>query len=271
MKNTTSLLSYALLVFGLSLLACGGDAEPEPSEAATAVVATDTLPAEPTPAPLAAGSKLTAWVDGLFVRAQPEKSGTIVAQVRSNAPLEFTGKRSDSEETIVLRGMAFSEPWLEVRTEDGQEGWVFGGAVQRPGETKGTGYQSESSFDYPKFGSFDLSGWESEPAYESGGGDAATTIQVFSNGDRRLAVKRTDLGDRGYERLYTLTTAGGKLLKTRSFIVTTDPEPGITETVTDYANDPPRVYTRRQKLSQHFAQLNGRPEIATGDWKEGSE
>ncbi len=251
------------------LPACGGDPElPDGEEVTVQRPAVDSMPPAPATPPLAAGDKVNAWVDGLFVRAQPNKTGTIVAQVRAGTALEFTGKRSDTEETIVLRGMAFAQPWLEVRTAEGQQGWVFGGAVQRSGERKGNGFQSAQQFDFPDFGSFDLRNWEQQPAQETAGGDATITLTVYEKNGQRLAVKETETGEHGYERLYTLTTSGGKLLKTRKFTFAAEPSPQLTEVVTDYGQAPPRVRRRTQPLSQHVLQLNGRPELAVGTWED---
>ncbi|WP_116124673.1 SH3 domain-containing protein [Lewinella sp. IMCC34183] len=252
----------------LLLCACGDDpAATEPTGPPAA--AADSLATNVQPAPeLAPGTVLTAWVDGLFLRAQPATGGTIVAQVPGGAELTYTGRQSDTTSTIVLRGIAFRQPWLEVRTVDNREGWVFGGATTAPGEQKDDGYRSNLEFTFPQFGSFDLTDWERQAPYEARAGKSVSEILIYQKDDRRLAVKTTEVpADKNYSRLYTLTTMGGKLLKTRAFRY--EAKPGgseLTETVTDYTVNPQRTYTRRQRLSQPVGELNARPELAAGEW-----
>ncbi len=49
--------------------------------------------------------------------------------------------------------------WYKVRTSDGKEGWVFGGAVKQENEIKGNDIITKEKFDFPYFGKFDLSSW----------------------------------------------------------------------------------------------------------------
>ena len=251
----------------LLFLGCGETSEPIPTSDASAVPTVDSTTLEPPPPPLAAGEELTAWVDGLFIRAKPEKGGEILQQISGGTALTYTGKASPSPETIVLRGIAFSEPWLQVRTAEGTEGWVFGGALQRKGMEKGNGYRSDEQFDLPKFGDFDLTGWESQPATETTGGDATNVISAYTRGNERLTIRRTDTGEYGYERVFTLTDTAGKLLKTRDFRYQTSPDRMLVEIVTDYTRSPAVQYRRKQALDAHFTQLNARPEMATGPWE----
>lgn len=263
-------LPYPLLPFligTLFLAGCFGDATPEAETAAAPVAsAIDSLPPPPAPPALATGETVRAWVDGLFIRARPERGGTIVAQVTADSPLKYTGKRSDSTETIVLRGMAFQEPWLQVRTDDGDEGWVFGGAVTREGEPRGAGYRGEEQFSFPAFGDFDLREWDKQPPFETSTKESKSVIRIYQQGDRRLAVKRTQRDDGTYGRLYTLTTMDGRLLRTRELQYVERPKRALIETVTDYSLQPQETQRRYQLLDRPAADLNARPEIAYGEW-----
>ncbi len=70
-----------------------------------------------------------ATVDKLRLRAKPTKEADVVEQIEEGGPLLFLNEKTDSKERIKLRNRWFEEPWLKVRSEQGNEGWVFGGAV----------------------------------------------------------------------------------------------------------------------------------------------
>ncbi|MCP9237633.1 SH3 domain-containing protein [Lewinella sp. JB7] len=248
-----------------TLLTCGG---PD-TEEATASVGDQPfiVSTEPIPPALVAGDTLEAWVDGLFIRARAERDAQILVQVSQGTPLAYTGEASAEEETIVLRGIAFTEPWLRVRTTDGQQGWVFGGAVQRRGQAKGTGQRSENEVDFPRFGRFDLNEWRKLSEEETSGGDAVSIIRVYEKGDRQLTVRRTETGEYGYEHDYTLSDTSGHTLKTRNLRFQTDPDLVLVEIVTDLTTDPPLQHRRTQAMTKHFLQLNARPEMASGPWE----
>ncbi len=244
---------------------CGEAPEANPPIAPTDVLQ-DTLSPDSPPPPLAKGDQLTAWVDGLFIRADPDKQSEILLQLSEGTPLTYTGRASDLEETIVLRGTAFREPWLEVLTTDSIQGWVFAGALQRPGETKGMGYRGPERFEFAHFGAYDLADWTPIDSRESSGGDAESIISVYDRAGERLTVRQTDMGDYGYERVYTLTDTAGNVLRTREFRFETDPAPNLVEIVTDFERTPPRQYRRTQALSQNLNALAARPEMAYGPW-----
>ncbi len=253
----------------LLLLTLGcGDSPPPTSVAVTSdLPLRDSLVMEPAPPPLVAGDELTAWVDGLFIRAAPETKAEILLQVSGGTPLTYTGKASDLGETIVLRGTAFRQPWLEVRTADGTEGWVFAGALQRPGEEKGPGYRGPEQFEFAHFGTYDLSEWQLKGTKATSGGDAENTIAVYTVGSSQLTIRQTDIGDYGYEREFTFGDTLGNVHKKREFRFQVNPELALFETVTDYLIVPTRQYRRTQAMEKHFQQLNARPEMADGPWE----
>ena len=122
-------------------------------------------PAEPSTLELLQTKDLLyAWVDKLNIRDTPKLEGKTIASVDNQEALEFTGEKSRQSETIVLRGVAYDEPSLKVITSDQKEGWVFGGAVKRKGEDKGNGLMTETDFDLPYFGRFDLKDWTRQPS-----------------------------------------------------------------------------------------------------------
>ena len=75
-------------------------------------------------------TKLYAWVDNLNLRSEPTTKSEIVVEVKEGTQLTFLNEKTEYTERINLRGQLFNEPWLKVKTEDGKEAWVYGGAVK---------------------------------------------------------------------------------------------------------------------------------------------
>lgn len=73
---------------------------------------------------------LYAWVDKLRIREQPTTKSKIVDEVKEGTSFTYLNEKTDYKERINLRGTLFNEPWLKIKTEDGKEGWVYGGAVK---------------------------------------------------------------------------------------------------------------------------------------------
>ena len=73
---------------------------------------------------------LYAWVDKLRVREQPTTKSEIVVEVKEGTSFNYLNEKTDYKERINLRGTLFNEPWLKIKTDDGKEGWVYGGAVK---------------------------------------------------------------------------------------------------------------------------------------------
>lgn len=252
----------------VSLTNCGEEPAPAPEAQALSAAAVDSMPAEAQPAPYTEGEVVTAWVDGLFVRAQPQQGSEIVTQVAANTPLTYTGEASEAPEVLMLRGVVFEEPWLQVRTATGEQGWVYGGAVQRRGEERGDGYRSATRFAFPHFGTYDLTGWKQLPGTEASTENARRVRSVYEKDDQRLAIQRTEVGRYGYETNYVLTNTEGKERKVRTLVFEVEPRYRLIETVTDYTLSPPIRYRRSQLMPRHYSQLDAVPEMATGEWTE---
>ncbi|MEO1436883.1 MAG: SH3 domain-containing protein [Bacteroidota bacterium] len=210
---------------------------------------------------------LYTWVDELNIRSTPNAKGYKLTKVESNKALKFLGETSDESQTIVLRGVAYHEPWYKIETPDGQQGWVFGGAVKEKGEQKGNAPITDMSFDFPYFGAYDLSEWKFDRVEKGGGGDAENTTIMYTKGNRMLTVESTEVGEYGYSYRQKLSDLSGNLLKEREFHFAADVQPKeLTETVKDYAASPPRQYQRIQKIDAHFMTLNSRPQLARAPW-----
>ena len=73
---------------------------------------------------------LYAWVDKLRIREQPTTKSDIVDEVKEGTSFVYLKEKTDYTERINLRGTLFNEPWLKIKTQEGKEGWVYGGAVK---------------------------------------------------------------------------------------------------------------------------------------------
>ena len=252
----------------ISLTNCGEEPAPASELQSVVTAPADTIPAETEPAPYTEGEVVTAWVDGLFVRAQPRQGSEIVTQVAANTPLTFTGEASDEPEVLMLRGVVFEEPWLQVRAATGEQGWVYGGAVQRKGEDRGDGYRSATRFAFPHFGTYDLADWKKLPGAEASTENARRVRSVYEKDNQQLAIQRTEVGRYGYETNYVLSDEDGKEQKVRTLVFEVEPRYRLIETVTDYTISPPIRYRRSQLMPRHYSQLDDIPEMATGEWTE---
>ncbi|MFK8102810.1 MAG: SH3 domain-containing protein [Saprospiraceae bacterium] len=278
-------LNLSVLFFLLTIIFCGiacqGESTAKQNEATTQTNKSEmeTTEADAKPdaydAPAISPKKeknnkvFYAWVDKLNIRAQPNLKSKTVATVTPNDALIFKGEKSTSTETIVLRAVAYDEAWLKVSTPDQQTGWVFGGAVKRVDEQKGNATITDLKFNFPKFGKFDLSNWKKLKTTDESGGDAEIIVSTYQKDQERLKITISDVSDYGYGRTYELLDSAGNLLKERKIHFDADIDTRILkETVKDYTLAVPKQFERSQKLKVHHAQLNGKPLIAQGEWKE---
>ncbi len=117
---------YLLPLFLLLLFACKTETPDSNNESDLENVSTekiDKLNKQKKP------TKMTVGLESLRLRASPGEDGKQVAYLDKGAILYETGEVSDFTTRIKLRGIWFDEPWIKVKTEDGTEGWVYGGAV----------------------------------------------------------------------------------------------------------------------------------------------
>ncbi|MFN7117286.1 MAG: SH3 domain-containing protein [Saprospiraceae bacterium] len=63
------------------------------------------------------------------LRDAPGENAKVILALPKGTILYDLGEVSDFTTKILLRGIEFDDPWLKVRTEDGTEGWVDGGAL----------------------------------------------------------------------------------------------------------------------------------------------
>ena len=84
---------------------------------------------EPSAVPEAIADVFTVNVDGLQLRAAPGPEGKVIRGLKLGESLTDMGEVSDFTTAVQLRGIAFNEPWLKVKTGKEEEGWVYGGAL----------------------------------------------------------------------------------------------------------------------------------------------
>lgn len=204
------------------------------------------------------------WVDNLNIRAEPNTKGKVVTKVSDKQPLVFTGERSDKVETIVLRGVAYYEPWLKVRV-DGKEGWVFGGAVKREGEEKGNDEITATKFNFEKFGQFDLSSWRKVSTDNTSGDERDMISTIYERGNDTLIIVESSIGELYYDYHYVWSKNGTTIVRDFSFGFSDPYDFVVTETISDFKKS--KKYERKQVIGKPFSTLNAKPMMARGEWE----
>ena len=258
------------LFLALLFTACGGgnssvggdDAALPPADPSAAPAPAPETPAEE----LAAGDQLVTWVDRVNIREAANTSAKVVTNVPNGEAMTYTGEKSGAKEAILLRGIVYQEEWIKIKTKDGLEGWVFGGAVKRPDEQKGNQIISATQLDFPYFGRYDLSNWKELDTASESGGDAESKTKRYQKEGQILSVTETDMGDYGYGYSYKLTDVEDRVLLERELSFQADMDMLLTETVTNRIESPAVEYSRSEKLPSHPVQLNGRPMMVNGSW-----
>lgn len=262
----------ALLMLILTLGACGaGDgttSTPPPAAAETTTAAPDRpAPVPARPAPLAAGDQLYPWVDNVNVRERPATDARIITRVAEGQALEFTGQQTDDKTAVVLRGVVYEEPWLEVVAPNNEgTGWVHGGTVKRANEKKGNPVITDTKFQFPHFGTYDLTDWEQMPNVAHSGGDATIVVQTYERDGTELTIDRTHVGEYGYTHTYTFRDPDGNVALERTLKYDAVDDRTLTETVTNHIEKPAVRYVRSQKLPAGPLVLGGEPLMVNGEW-----
>ena len=115
-----------LLTMFVSFWACkdtnSGQSHETDPQTTDSIANANTAPVETT--------RVYTWIDKLRMREMPDTKSNIIKELSAGDPLIFLNERSDFTQKITLRGIAFDEPWLKVKTSDGKTGWVYGGGVK---------------------------------------------------------------------------------------------------------------------------------------------
>lgn len=72
---------------------------------------------------------MTSMVDYLRVREKAVRDAEVVSSLREGEAVLWTGRKSEIQDTVVLRGKQVIAPWYEVETFSGILGWTFAGAL----------------------------------------------------------------------------------------------------------------------------------------------
>lgn len=77
-------------------------------------------------------------LEELNMRAQPKLNGTLLARLQLYDEVYYMNEVSDFKQEINLGGVVYNEPWVKVKNQRGQIGWVYGAGVhyykiRRPG------------------------------------------------------------------------------------------------------------------------------------------
>ena len=222
---------------------------------------------------LAKKNQVYPWVDKLNIRDQASTNGKVIASVNSGDAIELTNTKSEKMETVVLRGVAYPDYWYKVRTSEGKEGWVFGGAIKEKNEIKGNDITTKEKFDFPYFGKFDLSLWnKSEKVDISEDEESDRSLVSYKKDDQIVKIVEWNMGEMGYGYRHLLQDGKEEdlILKEReiSYSPGFDQPNTISEIVKDFTQNPPMQYSRIQKINVSRYDLKPFPLMALGNWKE---
>ena len=110
----------AILCF--SLVSCNAqNTDPEPAS---------TTAAAPVQGSKTASIKLHIVSDKLRVRKAPNTKATILTQLAKNQQVDWSGEVSSNHDKITLKGITFKTPWVKIKTQTQQEGWIYAAAAK---------------------------------------------------------------------------------------------------------------------------------------------
>ncbi len=72
--------------------------------------------------------ELLVYINNLRLREGPNEK--VIAALPKNTIVKYKGETSMFRTRVKMRGMELNAPWLFVKTEDGQQGWIYGGGIK---------------------------------------------------------------------------------------------------------------------------------------------
>ncbi len=112
---------YAFIVLLVLLVFSCKNNTSDNSDKAAKVLPQDTL------------TRMVVNLEIINLRAEPGTDQPVVAELKHGTELETTGAISPVNTSQMINGMRREEPWVEVKTADGTQGWIFGGGVKIEG------------------------------------------------------------------------------------------------------------------------------------------
>ncbi len=89
----------------------------------------DSLKEEAEPIEIETETQAYCKVNNLRVRELPDLNSKVIAMLSEGETVVYLKERSDKTETVELRGQKVTAPFYRIKTQKGESGWVFGGAL----------------------------------------------------------------------------------------------------------------------------------------------
>lgn len=113
---------FLLLSISFFYMSCGNKSNDEPTNSTTSQEQQTNLPEDPI--------ELEIILDKVRIRDKAGLEGEELEQLNKGTKVIFLGEISDFTDKIKLRGIQYNDPWLKIRIREGQEGWIYGGAIK---------------------------------------------------------------------------------------------------------------------------------------------
>jgi hypothetical protein len=75
------------------------------------------------------GTILFVVTEELNLRTEPNIKSTLIAKLSLHDELIFLNEVTDFKNEFVIEGKTYNEPWIKVKNNKGQTGWVYGAGV----------------------------------------------------------------------------------------------------------------------------------------------
>ncbi len=76
------------------------------------------------------GLSLYVATDSLNMRIAPHLDSMIVARLPIKSEVTFLNERTNFRQKIAMNGVTWSEPWVKVKSSEGQQGWIYAAGVR---------------------------------------------------------------------------------------------------------------------------------------------
>lgn len=73
--------------------------------------------------------ELFVWVENARIRKEPDLNAEVISEIKGGEKVVLTGETSNTKIKVKLRGVEFEDVWVNVKTSDEREGWIFKGML----------------------------------------------------------------------------------------------------------------------------------------------